>query len=207
MIAIFHDLIGLNNELDPIIVTAQLQQSNLPSSCKLVAVNGTFDEVIFKNLPYWVSQSYEVLWQIHPLGKRISLFENSTIALSQLLNESLQLTNPLEATRTMLLSLSRSHFFIEKVIFKIEGNWLLKNRNKRLNGLTEYFLFYLSSIDTELNEDAKKCLKVFVQRFGYQVDLSPLFSLPSDKVITALVRCFYKQINDLKTFQSVLAEA
>ena len=95
-------------------------------------------------------------------------------------------------------------FYIEHIIYTIEGNWLLKNRNKEPNGLIRLFIYWLVSEELHDNIPALKLLNLYIQKYAAEFSLIKYGLYSADEMIQAFIQCFYRQINEVPIFEKVL---
>jgi hypothetical protein len=95
-------------------------------------------------------------------------------------------------------------FYIEHTIYTIEGNWLLKNRNKEPNGLIRLFIYWLVSEELQDNTQALKLLNLYTQKYASEFSLYKYGKYGTDEMMQAFVQCFYRQINEVSVFEKVL---
>lgn len=164
------------------------------------------EEQIGGNLFLWLQQSYSVLWGVNAEQHQVLLFDNTIDKLGERFATLLRLSKELgkSATWDMVKALALANYIIEGVVFKMEGNWLLKYRNPGLNGLLNHFMFWLASLELIDNENAQKCLAVFMKKFAKDVDLEAIGQYPNETVLEAFMQCFFHGRNDMDIFLCAL---
>lgn len=156
-------------------------------------------DMICGNLYLWLQQSYDVLWKIEDNNTKVVIYHNTTDKLGERFATLLKISKEEGkiATHEMVKTLALSNYIIENVVFKMEGNWLLKNRNPQLSGLLKHFLFWLATLELNENENALKGLKIFMKKFAKEVDLETLKEYSTDEVCRVFITCFFHNINDV----------
>lgn len=156
-------------------------------------------DMICGNLYLWLQQSYNVLWRIDEENGKVVIYHNTTDKLGERFATLLKISKEEGklATHEMVKTLALSNYIIENVVFKKEGNWLMKNRNPQLSGLLKHFLFWLATLELNENENALKGLKIFMKKFAKEVDLETLKEYSTDEVCRVFITCFFHNINDV----------
>lgn len=149
---------------------------------------------------------FHKLWKINDKDNIIVL-NNNIIALlakhySQFLNTTF--SEAKSAITSMIKALSLSNFVIEKVVFKMEGNWLLKHQNEHLQGLLEIFLYWFTYKLIKGDKTSENCLKVFMINYSKDVNLEIVNKYEDDKVMSAFIQSFFKFNNDTVYFYNLL---
>ena len=129
------------------------------------------NDKICGNLYLWLNQSYKVLWRIDEVSCKILIYTNTTDKLGERFSTLLRLSKEEGKIIVfkMINALALANYLVEKAVFNIEGNWLLKNRNTELNGLLKHFVFWLASIELKNDEKALRFLHVFTKKFAKDV--------------------------------------
>lgn len=166
----------------------------------------SIEEQIAGNLYLWLQQSYSVLWEVNAEQHQVLLYDNTIDKLGERFATLLRLSKESgeSATWDMVKALALANYIIESVVFKIEGNWLLKYRNPWLNGLLKHFMFWLALQELDGNENAQKCLTVFMKKFSKDVDLKVIGQYPNETVMEAFMQCFFHGRNDMDIFLCAL---
>jgi hypothetical protein len=164
------------------------------------------DEQIGGNLYLWLQQSYGVLWAVNVEQHSVIFYSNIIDKLGDRFATLLRL--PKEegkaATLEMVKAVALSNCIIEEMVFKMQSNWLMKYRNPSLNGLLKHFMFWLASLELEDNENAQKCLAVFMKKFAKDVDLEVMKGYTTEELFNAFLKCFFHGENDMDIFLTVL---
>jgi hypothetical protein len=156
-------------------------------------------DMVGGNLYLWLQQSYDVLWRIDEENGKVIIYQNTTDKLGERFATLLRISKDegKTAIHEMVKALALSNYIIEHVVFKMEGNWLMKNRNPQLSGLLKHFLFWLATLELNENENALKGLKIFMKKFAKEVDLETLKEYSTDEVCRVFITCFFHNINDV----------
>jgi hypothetical protein len=163
-------------------------------------------DMICGNLYLWLQQTYDVLWRIDKENGKVIIYQNTTDKLGERFATLLRISKEEGkiAIHEMVKALALSHYIIEHVVFKIEGNWLLKYRNTQLKGLLKHFMFWLATFELNENEHALKGLAIFMKKFAKDVDLEVLKSYSTDEIFQAYIKCFFHCSNDVKLMAALL---
>jgi hypothetical protein len=166
-------------------------------------------EQIAGNLYLWLQQTNSILWRVDETSPKVIIFENTTDKLGERFATLLKVSREegKSAVLEMVKALALSHYIIEHVIFKIEGNWYLKDTNHPLSGQLKYFLFWQVQRELEDHDLALKCLSRFMKMFAKDVDLSLLNTYPATLVMESFIQCFFRQQNTVPFLLSKLEEA
>jgi hypothetical protein len=92
-------------------------------------------------------------------------------------------------------ALCLSHYIIESIVFKMEGNWLLKQRNIKFNGLIEWFYLYLTEIQIVNNQELINYFLGYKEVLHHSTAFPTLDHLEIESVLNAFVHCFFKNTN------------
>lgn len=163
-------------------------------------------DMICGNLYLWLQQTYNVLWKIDENNGKVIIYQNTTDKLGERFATLLRISKDegKNAIHEMVKALALSHYIIEHVVFKMEGNWLLKNRNPQLKGLLKHFMFWLALLELNENENAFKGLAIFMKKFAKDVDLEVLKSCSTDEIFQVFIKCFFHCNNDVKLMVAFL---
>ncbi len=163
-------------------------------------------DMICGNLYLWLQQSYNVLWQVDDVNGKVIIYTNTTEKLGERFATLLKISKEEGklATHEMVKTLALSNYILENVVFKIEGNWLMKNRNPQLSGLLKHFLFWMATLELNENENAQKCLAVFLKKFAKDVDLEVMNGYTTEELFNAFLKCFFHGKNDMKLLVAFL---
>lgn len=163
-------------------------------------------DMICGNLYLWLQQSYDVIWKIEESNGKVVIYQNTTDKLGERFATLLRISNDegKTAIHEMVKALALSHYTIEHVVFKMEGNWLMKYKNTQLKGLLKHFMFWLATFELNENENALKGLAIFMKKFAKDVDLEVLKSYSTDEIFQAFIRCFFHCNNDVKLLVAFL---
>jgi hypothetical protein len=163
-------------------------------------------DMICGNLYLWLQQTYDVLWRIDEETGKVIIYQNTTDKLGERFATLLRISKEdgKTAIHEMVKSLAWSNYIIEQVVFKIEGNWLLKNRNPQLKGLLKHFMFWLATFELNENENALNGLAIFMKKFAKDVDLEVLKSYSTDEIFQAFIKCFFHCNNDVNLLVAFL---
>jgi hypothetical protein len=166
----------------------------------------SMEEQIAGNLYLWLQQSYSVLWEVNVEGNSVILYSNIIDKLGERFSTLLRLPKEVgkAATLEMVKAVALSNFIIEEFVFKIEGNWLLKYRNPSLNGLLKHFVFWMALLELEDNENAQKCLALYMKKFAKDVDLMFLEDHSLELIMKSFITCFFKGSNEMAMFRELL---
>lgn len=165
-----------------------------------------FQDEIGGNLYSWLQQSYKVLWQINETTNEIVIFENTNQMLAERFATLLKVTkiDAKEGVWAMVKSLSLANLYIEKVIFKFDGNSPLKQQNENLHGLLKLFMFWLASNDLSESEINLKCLNLFISKFAMEIDLTQYQNFSGSEMMNAFTNCFKNNSNEVELFNEML---
>ncbi len=163
-------------------------------------------DMICGNLYLWLQQSYDVIWKIEESNGKVVIYQNTTDKLGERFATLLRISKEegKTAIHEMVKTLALSNYIIEQVAFKMEGNWLLKNRNPQLKGLLKYFMFWLATFELSENENALKGLSIFMKKFAKDVDMEAIKSYSTDEIFQAFIKCFFHCNNDVKLLVAFL---
>jgi hypothetical protein len=166
-------------------------------------------EQIGGNLYLWLQQSNSILWRVDETSPRVTIFENTTYKLGERFATLLRVSGEegKAAVLEMVKALALSHYVIEHVIFKIEGNWSFKEAHPILNEQLKYFMFWLAQQELEDNDLAQKCLSRFMKMFATDVDLNLLNIYPAELVMESFIQCFFRRLNAMSILFKKLEEA
>lgn len=166
-------------------------------------------EQICGNLYLWLQQSYGVLWRVEETEPKVLIYKNTTEKLGERFGTLSRLTKEdgKAASFEMVKALALSNYIIEHAVYKMEGNWLLKYRNPNLNGLLNYFLFWLAQQELADNDCAQKCLLLFIKKFAKDVDLSVLQPYQPEMIMDSFIRSFFLGQNELSLVISMLEQS
>jgi len=95
----------------------------------------------------------------------------------------------------MAKALCLSHYVIESIVFKMEGNWLLKQQNFKFNGLIECFYLYLTEIQIINNQELTNYYVKYKEILHNSTAFPQLNNLEIESVLNAFVHCFFKNTN------------
>jgi len=93
-------------------------------------------------------------------------------------------------------------FYIDKSIYSLEGNWLLKNRNQVPNGLIQLFTLWLASKELEDDSLAVKVLYSYVEQYTPEVNLLQYQENKTEEMMEAFLKCLLNLINDVTELDS-----
>ncbi len=158
------------------------------------------------NLNSWNFKNFKALWHVHPETLEIRIFNNALQTLSNGLDAELSLTqsDSGKALSDMIKAFALGDYFIQTIIFKLEGNWLLREHNKEYHGLLKIFLFWLASIEMQGDTNVEKCLSLFMPQWAPDVKLEFLVRHTNDEIMSAFVKCFFHFSNDIEAFKMLL---
>lgn len=186
----------------------EFTSKNIPG---IIPDNFIIDSDTFKNdfgfyLNKWLEITHKVLWQTDAGNSTIYVFSNTLKIMSDewasLLNGCKnEIARRLDYT---VCSLAEAHFFIEKFVYNIEGNWLLKKRNEEPADLIRFFIFWAASRNTQNDYLASHCFDLFLKRYAQDISLEEYKIYSDEEMITAFMQCFYRNINEIKAFQQIL---
>jgi hypothetical protein len=162
------------------------------------------NDQISGNLYLWLQQTYSVLWQIR--DENVLIYANTVHALGERFGTLMKVPkiDGMAACFEMFKALAISNYIIEKTVYKMEGNWLLKHRNKELSGSLQYFLFWLAKYELKGNEMANRALDIFMEKFAKDVDMKQLESYSTNEIIETFIQCFFNRNNETKILFSKL---
>lgn len=163
-------------------------------------------DMICGNLYFWLQQSYSVLWQVDEVNNKLVIHTNTTEKLGERFATLLRMSkgDGKSATVQMVNALATANYLAEKVVFNMEGNWLLKYRQIQLQGLLKLFVFWLASIELAENDSALSCLSVFIKKFAKDIDLHPTTGYSQAAIFDAFIQCFFHGHNEIDLFISAL---
>jgi hypothetical protein len=164
------------------------------------------DEQIAGNLYLWIQQNYSVLWQVDEVNNKFVIHTNTTEKLGERFAKLLRMSNEdgKSATAQMVNALATANYLAEKVVFNMEGNWLMKHQNTQLKGLLKLFVFWLASTELADNERALSCLRVFMKKFATDVDLQFTTGYSEQAIMDTFTQCFLHGQNEIGLFHSAL---
>ena len=169
--------------------------SDLISETNCFVTENEIDKIDFLNLWQLNDLDNNIVLKkdsIDFLAKRYSIFLNSTFLDAKI------------AITSMIKALSLSDFFIEKVVFKMEGNWLLKHQNEHLQGLLQTFLYWFAYKIIKEEEISENYLIIFMNKYAKDVNLEILNRYEDDKIMSAFIQSFCKFKNNLVFFNNIL---
>ncbi|MFZ4798544.1 MAG: hypothetical protein ACOYMA_13690 [Bacteroidia bacterium] len=150
--------------------------------------------------------NYKMFWQIDGSNNIIILHKDSIQILSKhfavLLNTSFSETK--ESITNIMHPLSFSEFFIEKIVFKMQGNWLLKHQNEYLHDLLEMFLFWFTKELIKNDTITEKYLDLFINTYAKEINFEILKGYTRDEILSAFMQSFFYCKNDLQYFSNML---
>lgn len=94
-------------------------------------------------------------------------------------------------------ALCLSHYIIESIVFKMEGNWVLKQQNFKFNGLIEWFYLYLIEIQIINNQELINHFVKYKELLHHSIAFPQLNNLEIEYVLNGFVHCFFKNTNQL----------
>lgn len=156
------------------------------------------------NLYLWLQQTYSVLWQIR--DENVLIYANTVHALGERFGTLMKVPkiDGKAACFEMVKAIAISNYIIEKTVYKMEGNWLLKHRNKELSGSLQYFLFWLTKYELKDNEMANRALDIFMEKFAKDVEMKQLENYSTNEIIETFIQCFFNRNNETKILFSKL---
>jgi|GEM_PF-3398729 len=162
--------------------------------------------MICGNLYLWLQQTYNILWQVNEDKDKVIIYTNTTEKLGERFATLLRMSKEdgKAATLQMVSALALANYTAEKVVFNMEGNWLMKYRQTKLNGLLKLFVFCLASIELADNERALSCLSVFIKKFAKDIDLQSTTGYSQAAIMNAFIQCFFYGQNEIDIFISAL---
>lgn len=107
-----------------------------------------------------------------------------------------------EAYKMMIEKLCVNHFFIQTVVFEMEGNWLMQQRNLKFQGLVELCWLYLTQIQLESNQMSMDYFHQYLEVYHDAINLKKLDGLNPTFVLHAFLQCFLKNSNELSCFSN-----
>lgn len=108
------------------------------------------------------------------------------------------------ATLNFTKALGIASFYIDKAIYSLEGNWLLKHRNQVPNGLIKLFTLWLASKELEDDASALKLLYSYVERYVTDINLLEYQQYKTDEMMQTFLKCLLNLINDVTDFDSLI---
>lgn len=164
------------------------------------------DEKIAGNIFKWLRVGYKVLGKVHEIENRVVIFTNVCEKLSERLAVQLEASygDSYKSCIDLVRSFGLADYFIEKVVFKMEGNWLLKKRNSVHSGLLKYFQYWLMDLNLRENQNARIYMKLFHSKFASEIDLKHTANYTDEEVMTAFISCFFRGINEIDVFVNTL---
>ena len=163
-------------------------------------------DMICGNLYLWLQQSYSVLWEVNAEQHKVLLHDNTIDKLGERFATLLRMAKEdgKAATLQMVNALALANYVAEKVVYNMEGNWLMKHQNTQLKGLLKLFVFWLASIEMAENDSALSCLRVFIRKFAKDIDLHPTTGYSQAAIMDAFIQCFFYGHNEIDLFISAL---
>jgi hypothetical protein len=164
------------------------------------------DEKIAGNIFKWLRTGYKVLSKVHEIENRVVVFTNVCDKLSERLAVQLETScvDTSQACIDLVRSFALADYIIEKVVFEMEGNWLLKKRNPVHSGLLKYFQYWLVHLDLRENQNGGICLKLFKSTFAAEIELEHTANYTDHEVISAFISCFFRGVNEVDVFFNTL---
>ncbi|MFN5831518.1 MAG: hypothetical protein ACK46R_12275 [Bacteroidota bacterium] len=164
------------------------------------------DSIIASNVDRWLKDGYKVFCRIHQKQNQVTLFVNVANELSTQLYGKSSNSQPISdnSSNDLLYAFATAEYIIQKIVFKMEGNWLLRQRNFVNNGLLKYFQYWLVDIQLRENTSAAAFFDTFKTSFAPEINLSPLLQHANEEIGTAFISCFFRGINDVQIFMDVL---
>lgn len=134
-----------------------------------IYINDKTDEVC-GNLSACLTSTHSTIWNINAWANKVFIYENASAKLIHEIQPLMPLPNNLtHATGKMIIeAMAVSQFFIEKVIYTLPGNWLLKRWNKTPQNLVLIFLCWLTTKAIHEKSSASLHLNTFFRVFGCQ---------------------------------------
>lgn len=162
----------------------------------------SIQDMIGGNLYKWLHQSYGVLWQMDEADQKAIIYTNTTEKLGERFATLLRMATDegKAATLQMVSALAVAKYSAEKVVFSMEGNWLLKYRNAQHHGLLKLFVFWLAATELAAHEQALRCLHLFIKKFAKDVDLEFTAHYSREAIMDAFIRCFFLGQNEVDLF-------
>ncbi len=159
-------------------------------------------DMICGNLYFWLQQNYSVLWQVDEVNNKLVIHTNTTEKLGERFATLLRMSNEdgKWTTAQMVNALATANYLAEKVVFNMEGNWLLKYRQSQLEGLLKLFVFWLASTELANNESALSCLRLFMKKFAKDVELQLITGHTEQAIMDAFIQCFFNGKNEAALF-------
>lgn len=144
-----------------------------------------------------------VLWEFD-MNKRCIILSNK--ACKKLYSEDIIIVRrskvSSEAYKMMIEKLCFNHFFIQTIVFEMEGNWLMQQRNLKFHGLVELCWLYLTQIQLESNQMSMDCFHQYLEVYHDAINLKKLDGLNPTFVLHALLQCFLQNSNELSCFSN-----
>jgi hypothetical protein len=163
---------------------------------------GTFDNkaIIFLN------SKFNILWEFD-LEKKQSLVSLKSLQILQkkLFNNQESINYLFDDNFCLMAkALCLSHYVIESIVFKMEGNWLLKQQNFKFNGLIECFYLYLTEIQIINNQELTNYYVKYKEILHNSTAFPQLKNLEIESVLSGFVHCFFKNTNQLNCLTAKL---
>jgi len=183
-----------------------LTKDMLPEKLKSSNSFDDFEVEMQELLFLWIrnANTFKVLWQINEAENELVIFQNSCLILADKLSKELieDVSNYQELVECMIVTLGMAHYFLEKFIFK--NKWLLKERNKEVNGVCKLFIIWITSV--MLNRDRKllSCLFQFDGMLVRGFNFYEYHGISNEIMKDAFLKCFTYESTDLWAFDRVL---
>ena len=185
-----------------------LTKDMLPEKLKSSNSFDDFEVEMQELLFLWIrnANTFKVLWQINEAENELVIFQNSCLILADKLSKELieDVSNYQELVECMIVTLGMAHYFLEKFIFK--NKWLLKERNKEVNGVCKLFIIWIASVMLEKNKQGMYCIYDFAERYAKEVNFYEYNAYSGEDMKDAFLKCFSYESTDLWTFEKVLDE-
>lgn len=155
-----------------------------------------------------VLDSFDVLWCLLKNPKEFQYYKNTIDALAQSFAPILGLSkvDSENAVEKMVLALGFSNVYTEEIVFAAKGYYDMQKFTKPFTGLMKLFLFWLASLQMEVNDaNLQKSFHLFQTLFFKEINLD-LYSSNTDKeMMNAFLSCFSIGSNDIDYFNLQLA--
>lgn len=168
------------------------------------------EEKIGGNLFNWLRLGFNVLCKVDVSRNTLLIFNQTAAKLSERFNVQLQLeiedSIKERAFHEFMCAYALSHFIIEKIVFNLECNRLMKTRHPIHTGLLKYFQIWLIGIELSQNSAAYKYWNLFQSKFNSDVNEEVFTQFTNEVIGNAFLYCFFRGINNESFFFERLAK-
>ena len=167
-----------------------LEKDRLPEILNSNNSYADFEVEIHEELYQWLKKNLKVLWQISEDKNELIIFSNTIDILAVKMSNMKVKDNGYypKAVEEMIVSLAMAHYFLEKFIYN--HKWLLKERNKEVNGVCKLFIIWIASVMLEKNKQGTYCIYDFADRYTKEVNFYEYNYYSIEDMKDAFLKCF-----------------